>query len=73
MLLTNSYCLSKSHDFIPHAIFTQQYWYSVRQLVNGKKITNSANTSLDLTSYWDAFKDTNPSSVYQQKLIKGIS
>ncbi|PHZ15017.1 uncharacterized protein RHIMIDRAFT_276959 [Rhizopus microsporus ATCC 52813] len=60
MLLTNSYCLSKSHDFIPHAIFTQQYWYSVRQLVNGKKITNSANTSLDLTSYWDAFKDTNP-------------
>ncbi|ORE10529.1 hypothetical protein BCV72DRAFT_199515, partial [Rhizopus microsporus var. microsporus] len=32
ILLTNSYCLSKSHDSIPHAIFTQQYWYSVRQL-----------------------------------------
>lgn len=73
MLVTNNYCLLKSHDSIPHAIFTQQYWYSVCQLVNGKKITNSANTPSDLISYWDTFKNTNPNAVYQQKLIKGVS
>ncbi|ORE10365.1 hypothetical protein BCV72DRAFT_285998 [Rhizopus microsporus var. microsporus] len=41
MLLTNSYSLSKPHDSIPHAVLTQRYWYSVCQLINGKKIRNN--------------------------------
>ncbi|PHZ15995.1 uncharacterized protein RHIMIDRAFT_264747 [Rhizopus microsporus ATCC 52813] len=53
----------KSHDSIPYAIYTQQYWHSVCQLINGKKITNSASTPSNLISYWDAFKDTNPNAV----------
>ncbi|PHZ10767.1 uncharacterized protein RHIMIDRAFT_259850, partial [Rhizopus microsporus ATCC 52813] len=73
MLLTNSYSLSKPHDSIPHAVLTQRYWYSVCQLINGKKIRNNVNTPADLISYWNTFKDTNPNAVYQQKLIKGAS
>ncbi|OAD71562.1 hypothetical protein PHYBLDRAFT_70104 [Phycomyces blakesleeanus NRRL 1555(-)] len=38
MMFINSYCLVSSRDSIPSYIYNQTFWYSVCQLVNGRKI-----------------------------------
>lgn len=40
---------------IPHCIFKQQFWCSICQLVNAKRITNNNNIPNDLLGVWDSF------------------
>ncbi|KAI7907893.1 uncharacterized protein BX663DRAFT_14086 [Cokeromyces recurvatus] len=70
MLLTNSYCLSQGSESVPHVIFKQQYWYSICQLVNDKKITNNANIPVNFVAFWDSFRVTHPNAIYIKKKIQ---
>ncbi|ORE12602.1 hypothetical protein BCV71DRAFT_280612, partial [Rhizopus microsporus] len=38
---------------IPHCIFRQQFWYSVCQLVNAKRVTTSTNIPLNMMAVWN--------------------
>lgn len=58
---------------IPHCIFTQQFWYSVCQLVSGRRVTNSASWPTNMTRVWDAFRSFYNNIVYRQQIASGTS
>ncbi|KAI8967153.1 hypothetical protein BDF20DRAFT_928839, partial [Mycotypha africana] len=54
-------------------IFTQNFWYSMIQLVNGQRPKNSRLISQQLLSSFDSFKTTYPKIVFPVKLFPGLS
>ncbi|KAI7904277.1 uncharacterized protein BX663DRAFT_431850, partial [Cokeromyces recurvatus] len=58
---------------ISHCIFQRNYWYTVCQLVNAKRVTLSTNLSPNMNAVWDAFMPVYPSIVYNKALAAGNS
>ena len=73
MCFINHFCISGDHKAVPHFIFDKNFWYSLCQLVNGRKITNSKNTSDKLMEAWDACRAAFPNMVYKAELPPGAS
>ncbi|KAI8981600.1 hypothetical protein BDF20DRAFT_999733, partial [Mycotypha africana] len=72
-LFVNYYVLENATLAEPKCIkciFTQNFWYSMIQLVNGQRPTNSRLISEQLLSSFDSFKTSYPSAV---KLFPGLS
>lgn len=64
---------SEQGNDIPHCIFKQQFWYSVCQLINAKRITTSTNMPADILSVWGPFKTDHGDIVFKKKLQAGAS
>lgn len=73
MCFVNYFCFCSDRSAIPNDIFTQPYWYSMCQLVNGRNITNSKNTSDNLIQTWNEYCTSFPNIVYKEKLQAGAS
>ena len=58
---------------IPHCIFQRNFWYTVCQLVNAKRVTLSTNLPPNMNAVWDAFRSVYPSIVYNKVLAPGTS
>ena len=58
---------------IPHCIFQQQFWYSVCQLVNAKRVTTSTNIPPNMLAVWNVFQSQYSSIVYHQQIAGGTS
>ena len=69
-LFVNFYILSHQQDTL-HCVFTDNFWYSITQLVNGRKVTNPNVLPLDLMKSWKAFCDMYPSVVRPDYLHPG--
>ena len=57
----------------PKVIFSQNFWYSIIQMLNGKRPTNSASLPQQLLNSSDQFKRQHRSFLYTEKLLPGIS
>ncbi|KAI8979512.1 hypothetical protein BDF20DRAFT_940138, partial [Mycotypha africana] len=71
-LFVNAY-LVHNKNAIPSEVFTQQFWYSVGQLVTGKKVTHKKALNDDIKNYFDDFKEKHPTIVISQSFTKGYS
>ncbi|GAA5808627.1 hypothetical protein MFLAVUS_002019 [Mucor flavus] len=73
-LFVNYYVL-ENHALIgaPKVIFSQNFWYSIIQMVSGKRPTNSVSLLQQLLSSFDQFKRQHRSILYTEKLLPGIS
>ncbi|GAA5807059.1 hypothetical protein MFLAVUS_000409 [Mucor flavus] len=73
-LFVNYYVL-ENHALIgaPKVIFSQNFRYSIIQMVNGKRPTNSVSLPQQLLSSFDQFKRQHRSILYTEKLLPGIS
>ncbi|GAA5809410.1 hypothetical protein MFLAVUS_002818 [Mucor flavus] len=73
-LFVNYYVL-ENHALIgaPKVIFSQNFWYSIIQMVNGKRPTNSVSLPQQLLSSFDQLKRQHRSILYTEKLLPGIS
>ncbi|KAL4213962.1 hypothetical protein AB4K20DRAFT_1966716 [Rhizopus microsporus] len=58
---------------IPHCIFRQQFWYSVCQLVNAKRVTASIDMPPNMMAAWNVFQSQYSSIVYHQQIAGGTS
>ncbi|PHZ16683.1 uncharacterized protein RHIMIDRAFT_266661 [Rhizopus microsporus ATCC 52813] len=58
---------------IPHCIFRQQFWHSVYQLVNAKRVTTSTNIPPNMMTVWYVFQSQYNSIVYHQQIAEGTS
>ncbi|GAA5812184.1 hypothetical protein MFLAVUS_005634 [Mucor flavus] len=69
------YYVLENHALIgaPKVIFSQNFWYSIIQMVNGKRPTNSVSLPQQLLSSFDQFKRQHRSILYAEKLLPGIS
>ncbi|GAA5815083.1 hypothetical protein MFLAVUS_008589 [Mucor flavus] len=73
-LFVNYYVL-ENHALIgaPKVIFSQNFWYSIIQMVNGKRPTNSVSLPQQLLSSFDQFRRQHGSILYTEKILPGIS
>jgi hypothetical protein len=64
-LFVNAYIIDHSEQQIPTYMFSQNFFYSICQLVIGKEISN-ANTKFppNVQEYWTTFKSTYPDIIY---------
>lgn len=72
MMFTNFYMINDVDD-ATNSIFQQNYWYSVCQLVNGRKVTNGKMTPPAMMTKWTSFKNTYANAVYNPNLPTGAS
>lgn len=74
-VFVNGYIIDHSEDTIPTYIFSETFWYSICQLVQGKTITNTnSNFPTSVLQSWDVFKSANPEAVFRpEEGIKGYS
>lgn len=76
-IFTNYYIMLLSeqpyNNDTPHSIFRQQFWYSVCQLVNSRRVTTSTNLPPNMITVWNVFKSSYNSIVYDQTLSSGTS
>lgn len=76
-IFTNYYITLRSqqelNNDIPHCIFRQQFWYSVCQLVNAKRVTTSTNMPPNMVAVWNVFQSQYNSIVYHQQIAGGTS
>ncbi|CEG83563.1 hypothetical protein RMATCC62417_17464 [Rhizopus microsporus] len=66
------YSQQELNNDIPHCIFRQQFWYSVCQLVNAKRVTASINTPPNMMAVWNVFQSQYSSIVHHQQIAGGI-
>ncbi|CAO3687040.1 unnamed protein product [Rhizopus stolonifer] len=76
-IFTNYYITLRSqqpdNNDISHCIFRQQFWYSVCQLVNSRRVTTSTNLAPNMIAVWNAFKPSFNSIVYDQTLLQFLA
>ncbi len=74
-LFVNFYIISliKEDSPIPHAIFQQNFWYSIIQLVRNQSVTNSKSLLHGLLDCWNSFRQRHPNIIYQEKFDSGVS
>ncbi|CEP07343.1 hypothetical protein [Parasitella parasitica] len=74
-LFVNFYIISLANagSPIPHAIYQQNFWYSIIQLVRNQRATNSTSLQHGLLDYWNSFKRRHPTIVYDEKIASGVS
>ncbi|KAI8078178.1 uncharacterized protein B0P05DRAFT_470533, partial [Gilbertella persicaria] len=74
-LFVNFYIISlaKANSPIPHAIYEQNFWYSIIQLVRNQRVTNGNYLQHGLLDYWNNFKQSHPTIIYQEKIASGVS
>ncbi|KAI9267254.1 hypothetical protein EDC94DRAFT_515544, partial [Helicostylum pulchrum] len=58
---------------IPHCIFRQQFWYSVCQMINSKRVTASTNIPANMLAIWDTFRSEHTNIVYDKTMEAGAS
>ncbi|GAA5803229.1 hypothetical protein HPULCUR_008706 [Helicostylum pulchrum] len=77
LLFANYYIAHRSNqqenNDLPRCIFRQQFWYSIRQMVNGKRVIQSNNLPSDMLSVWDSFKAQHRTIMYNAALKPGLS
>ncbi|KAI9260906.1 hypothetical protein EDC94DRAFT_673704, partial [Helicostylum pulchrum] len=71
-LLVNYYIAHRSNqqenNDLPHCIFRQQLRYSICQMVNGKRVTQSSNLPSDMLSVWNSSKAQHRTTMYNAVL-----
>lgn len=72
-LFVNHYILLHCNDNIPKCIFQQNFWYSMCQLINNKRITNSKDIPSGLLDDWNNFRRQHPAVLYPIQLASGNS
>ncbi|KAG2231611.1 hypothetical protein INT48_006697 [Thamnidium elegans] len=59
-LFVNYYIAHRSNqpenNDVPRCVLRQQFWYSICQMVNGKRVTQRASLLSDMLSVCDSFK-----------------
>ncbi|KAL0146424.1 hypothetical protein V8B55DRAFT_1431939 [Mucor lusitanicus] len=70
-LFVNYYCINR-RDAPPSAVFKQNFWYSVSQMIMGKRITTSAQIPNDLLPAWDAFRRIHPNALLRRGMPTGM-
>ncbi|KAL1935738.1 hypothetical protein VTP01DRAFT_4878 [Rhizomucor pusillus] len=65
MLFVDIYIVQHAHSSIPTYVFSQQFFYSMAQLVLGQEITNdNPNLPDDLLDSWNSVKTQYPALIY---------
>ncbi|KAI8984673.1 hypothetical protein BDF20DRAFT_911748 [Mycotypha africana] len=66
--------LPEYQEWLSSRVFTQQFWYSIGQLVTGKKVTHktAVNDSIK-TFFFEDFKEEHPAIVTSKNFTKGYS
>jgi hypothetical protein len=74
-LFVNFYILSLTRldSPIPHKIYEQNFWYSISQLIRNQRVTNGISLQHGLLDYWNSFKKSYPTIIYDKKLASGVS
>ncbi|KAI9247915.1 hypothetical protein EDC94DRAFT_589625 [Helicostylum pulchrum] len=74
-----AFAISSSRNSIPSPVIcqllhfaSQQFWYSIRQMVNGKRVIQSNNLPSDMLSVWDSFKAQHRTIMYNAVLKPGL-
>ncbi|KAI8091948.1 hypothetical protein BDF21DRAFT_480351 [Thamnidium elegans] len=70
-LFVNCYILQSNE--IPRTIFSQNFWYTIPQLIIGKRPTSSKTMTTSLLSFWNDFKREHRNIVYRNPLIPAYS
>jgi hypothetical protein len=60
-------------DIIPDCIFKQNFWYSICQLVNDRRVTNGIILPSDIIPAWNTFYSKYPAIKYKVNLASGNS
>ncbi|KAI8990959.1 hypothetical protein BDF20DRAFT_812481, partial [Mycotypha africana] len=71
-LFVNAYLIHNKKD-TPKEIFTQQFWYSVGQLVTGKTVTNKKAINDSMKNFYKQFKEKHPAVEVSYSFTKGYS
>ncbi|KAI8982220.1 hypothetical protein BDF20DRAFT_817930, partial [Mycotypha africana] len=71
-LFANAYLVHNKND-IPSKVFTQQFWYSIAQLITGKKVNHKKALNDSIKTYFDDFKQKHPTIVISHGFTKGYS
>lgn len=73
-VFVNGYIIDHAQDPISPYIYSQQFWYSVCQLVMSREVTNTnTNLSTDIKDQWAEFIGRYPSATYPLSGFKGYS
>lgn len=78
-LFVNYYILKKHNDAAPNCIpapkciFSQNFWYTVIQMVNGQAPTSKKELPDGFTELLNSFKTDNPTFAHTVTLIPGVS
>ncbi|KAL1935441.1 hypothetical protein VTP01DRAFT_4581 [Rhizomucor pusillus] len=65
MLFVDIYIVQHAHSSIPTYVFSQQFFYSMAQLVLGQEITNdNPNLPDELLDSWNSVKTQYPALIY---------
>ncbi|KAL1927793.1 hypothetical protein VTP01DRAFT_3614 [Rhizomucor pusillus] len=71
MLFVDIYIVQHAHSSIPTYVFSQQFFYSMAQLVLGQEITNdNPNLPDDLLDSWNSVKTQYPALIYRLNNFK---
>lgn len=70
----NWYILLHESEPIPTYVYSQQFWYSVCQLVGNRSITNTnTNMPADIFQHWETFCSRYPAAIYDMRNFVGYS
>ncbi|KAI7861232.1 hypothetical protein BDF14DRAFT_1910832 [Spinellus fusiger] len=72
-IFVNYYILFQNEQPVDNKIYTQNFWYSVAQLVLNKTVTNRINMIHNLIVYWESFSVRYPQVIYDGHMDPGYS
>ena len=73
-VFVNWYILLHASEPIPSYVYSQQFWYSVCQLVGNRSVTNTnTNMPIDVLQHWEIFHLRYPAAVYDMGNFLGYS
>ena len=72
-IFVNYYIILHSNENMPGCIYRQPFWYSICQLVNNKRVTNSNVIPPGMLDDWNNFRIQHPTILYKVNLASGNS
>ncbi|KAG2202838.1 hypothetical protein INT46_000497 [Mucor plumbeus] len=72
-MFVNYFIILRSNENIPGCIYRQPFWYSICQLVNNRRVTNSNVLPLGMLDDWNNFRRQRPTIIYKVDLASGNS
>ena len=72
-MFVNYFIILHSNENVPGCIYRQPFWYSICQLVNNRRVTNSNMIPPGMLDVWNNFRRQHPTILYKVGLASGNS
>ena len=72
-MFVSYFIILHSNENIPGCIYRQPFWYSICQLVNNRRVTNSNVLPPGMLDDWNNFRRQHPTILYKVDLASGNS